>query len=219
MFDELGAAYSSLGDAASAADAFTKAVSCNPRAAFLHAQLGTELLHLGRYEEARGQSRPQPVSGPANFVLDALLAQVDFIEEQWPEAIAQLRVVVQEAPDDEQATYWQCLLWLAQSRAGTASPVLASRRATDKWPLPILESLQGKLGEADLVELIKAEHEARRRHEILSEALFYSGQRQLAAHRMDEARRYFAATVNLDVQYFIEHHLAVAELAKLGNPR
>jgi lipoprotein NlpI len=214
LFDDLGDAYLDLGDDTNAADAFTKALSCNPRADFLHAEHSLALLNLGRYDEARAEAERQLSPGHNNFSLDSLLVQLDFVDERWPDAIDHARQAVTEAPDDEQATYWQCFLWLAQKRAGTVEPVLATHRAADNWPRPILEALRGKITEAALVEAVKAEHDTHRRHEILSEALFYAGQQDLARDRPDEARRYFNATVNLKVPYFIEHHLAVAELAK-----
>jgi lipoprotein NlpI len=122
------------------------------------------------------------------------------------------------APNDEQATYWQCFLWLAQLHAGTKDPALVKRRLADGWPAPILESLQGKITEDELVEAVQEEHDQPRQRDILSEALFYTGQQRLAAHQTDEAVKYFTATVNLQVLYFIEHQLATAELQKLRTP-
>ena len=45
------------------------------------------------------------------------------------------------------------------------------------------------------------------------------GQLRLAKGEADTARRYFAATVNLKVLYFIEHHMALAEIAKMQAAR
>src|SRR5262249_6716126 len=120
-----------------------------------------------------------------------------------------------EAPDDEQATYWQCFLWLAQMHAGAAMPALADRRGTTGWPAPILLHLEGVIAEADLVTDVSAERKEVRRREILTEALYYTGQRHLADKQPDVAVRYFEAAVRLKVTYFIEHHLAVAELDRL----
>ena len=124
--------------------------------------------------------------------------------DRWPDAVNNARTAATEAPTDEQAMYWQCFLWLAQIHTGTPEPLLVKRRVSDAWPAPILESLQGKISEAELVEAVEDEHDPGRRRDILSEALFYTGQARLAANHTDEAVKYFTATVNLKVLYFIE---------------
>jgi lipoprotein NlpI len=51
--------------------------------------------------------------------------------------------------------------------------------------------------------------------ERLCEALFYVGESYWAHGDRDVARDYFAALVNIKVLYFLEHGLALAEIAKL----
>lgn len=218
LFDDLGGAYTNMGDDAKAADAFAKAIACNPRAGFLHAELAAALLDAGRYSDARFEAQRQLSLGRADFTIYTLMTQLDFIEDQWPEAAANARLAATEAPDDEQATYWQCFLWLAQKHMGVQDPVLVNRRLPVTWPAPVLQALQGKITEAELLDAVKSEHDAHRQREILTEALFYTGQQRLTANQADEAARYFNATVDLQVQYFIEHHLAMAELEKLRHP-
>ncbi len=207
-----------LGEDAKAADAYAKAIACNPRAEFLHAQLAASLLDMGRYKDARIETKRQLSLGRANFSVYTLITQLDFIEDQWLEAVTDARLAASEAPDDEQATYWQCFLWLAQKHAGTQEPVLVNRRIPETWPTPILESLQGKITESELVDAVASERDEHRQREILTEALFYTGQKHLAEDHVDVAVKYFTATSNLNVPYFIEHHLAMAELEKLRHP-
>ena len=218
LYDDLAQAYSNKAEHVKAVDAYTKAIDCNPRADFLHAELAASLLDLGRYADARAETQRQLHLGRANFTLYTLLTQLDFIDEHWQDAITNARTAATMAPNDEQATYWQCFLWLAQLQAGTQDPTLAKRRIAEGWPAPILESLQGKITEEELAEAVSEEHDQPRQRDILSEALFYTGQLRLAAHRKDEAVKYFTATVNLKVLYFIEHQLATAELRKLRTP-
>jgi len=218
LFDDLGSVYSSLGDDVKAADAYAKAIACNPRAEFLHAQLAAALLDMGKYKEARVETQRQLSLGRANFSVYTLITQLDFIEDQWLDAVTDARLAATEAPDDEQATYWQCFLWLAQKHVGSQAPVLLNRRVPGTWPTPILESLQGKITETELVDAVTSEHDEHRQREILTEALFYTGQKRLAENRVDVAVNYFTATTNLNVPYFIEHHLAMAELEKLRHP-
>jgi lipoprotein NlpI len=215
LFDDLGSVYSSMGDDAKAAEAYAKAIACNPRAEFLHAQLAAALLDMGHYKDARLETQRQLSLGRANFSVYTLITQLDFIEDRWLEAVVDARLAATEAPDDEQATYWQCFLWLAQKHVGTQEPVLLNRRIPGTWPTPILESLQGKITEAELLDAVESERDEHRQREILTEALFYTGQKRLAENHVDMAVNYFTATTNLNVPYFIEHHLAMAELEKL----
>ncbi len=218
LYDDLAQAYSNMAKHAEAVDAYAKAIDCNPRADFLHAELAASLLDLGRYGDARVETQRQLHLGRANFTLYTLITQLNFIEGHWPEAINSSRVAATDAPNDEQATYWQCFFWLAQIHAGITEPVLVKRRIAAAWPAPILDSLQGKITEAELVEAVEEERDRERQRDILSEALFYTGQQRLATHHVDEAVRYFTATVDLKVLYFIEHQLATAELRKLRHP-
>ena len=218
LYDDLAQAYSNMAKHAEALEAYTKAIDCNPRADFLHAELAASLLDLGRYTDARMETQRQLHLGRANFTLYTLLTQLDFIDEHWADAIANARIAATMAPNDEQATYWQCFLWLAQLRSGSQEPTLAKRRIAEGWPAPILESLQGKITEDELVDAVREEHDPPRQRDILSEALFYTGQKKLAAGQKDEAVKYFTATVNLEVVYFIEHQLATGELRKLVRP-
>jgi Tetratricopeptide repeat len=215
LYDDLAQAYSNMGRHSQALEAYSKAIDCNPRADFLHAELAASLLDLGRYRDARTETQRQLRLGRANFTLFTLITQLDFIEDRWPDAINSARAAATAAPNDEQATYWQCFLWLAQVHAGVSEPVLVKRRIAETWPAPILESLQGKITETELVESVAQEHDLQRQRDILAEALFYTGQRRLATHHIDEAVSYFTATVDLKVLYFIEHQLATAELKKL----
>lgn len=218
LYDDLAQAYSNMGEHTKAVDAYSRAIDCNPRADFLHAELAASLLDLGRYADARTETQRQLHLGRANFTLYTLLTQLDFIDEHWPDAVSNAKIAATMAPNDEQATYWQCFLWLAQLHSGAAEPTLVKRRISESWPAPILQSLQGKITEQELVEAVEDEHDQQRQRDILSEALFYTGQQRLATHHVDEAVKYFTATVNLKVLYFIEHQLATAELRKLSGP-
>jgi tetratricopeptide (TPR) repeat protein len=218
LYDDLAQAYSNMGEHVKAVDAYARAIDCNPRADFLHAELAASLLDLGRYADARVETQRQLHLGRADFTLYTLMTQLDFIDAHWQDAVANARIAATMAPNDEQATYWQCFLWLAQLHAGTKEPILAKRRIAESWPAPILESLQGKITEDELVEAVRDERDQTRQRDILSEALFYTGQQRLATNQVDEAAKYFTATVNLKVLYFIEHQLATAQLRKLRRP-
>lgn len=219
LYDDLGAVRSNLGDSEGAVEAFEKALACTPRAAPVHAALAAELLSLGRLDEARAVAERGLAVDRDESSLEVVLSRIDFIQERWAEAAARFRTAATVEPDDERATYWQCFLWLAQRRAGSLHPALASRVEYDEWPAPILDVLKGTIPEEELLPLIRSEESERRRREMLAEALYYLGEMRLANGNTELARRYFAAAVNLKVLYFIEHHMALAEIAKLRAAR
>jgi lipoprotein NlpI len=214
LLTRLASARATLGDSAGAVLAYRSALGCSPRALYLHAALAEELMDAGRFTEARqtilrGLALDRGYTG-----LATVLGRLDFIEENWDEAINWLRWSAQAEVDERQAAYWECFLWLAQRRAGVARPQIVERALSDAWPRALLDSLRGKLDEAGLLKRLREEPDAQRR-EALVEALYYRGEEYLADHNAATARRYFAQAVNLKVPSFIEHHLALAELAKL----
>jgi lipoprotein NlpI len=216
MYDDLGAVQSNAGDTEAAITAFEKALACTPRAVSIHGELAAEFLNAGRIAEARAAAARGTAIDNENAGLDSVLMQLDFIEEHWADAVARLRAMIASQKDDERATYYLCFLWLAQRRAGIEHPELVEHSFDKReWPAPILGALQGELSEAKLLEKVREEKNEVRRREILVEALYYTGQMRLANGERETARRYFAAVVNLKVLYFIEHHLALAEIMKL----
>jgi tetratricopeptide (TPR) repeat protein len=215
LFDDLGAARGALGDAPGAIEAYERAIACNPRAVRLHAGLAEELLHGGRDADAQAAAQRGLAIDPDDYRLGSILARIDFIDQRWPEAIRWLRSITVSTEDPEQATYWECFLYLAQRRAGAPRPELVERNLTDDWPRPILATLRGEMSEQQLLEVIEDQGSDHRRREMLVEALYYVGEQRFAAGETAMARRYFAATVNLKVLYFIEHHMARAELARM----
>jgi lipoprotein NlpI len=215
LLDELGAAHAALGDHAAAIDAYQRALACSPRTLYLLAELSEELLYAGRYAEARAVVSRGLAIDRRDYRLAGVRSRLEFVEERWMDAISWLRFTTQVAVDTEQAAYWECFLWLAQRRTGVAHPTLIERPLTTQWPRPVLNTLEGALAEAQLLEAIEAEADPARRREILVEALYYVGEARLAAGSVDTARRYFAAVVNLKVLTFIEHYMALAELAKM----
>jgi lipoprotein NlpI len=81
--------------------------------------------------------------------------------------------------------------------------------------------MRGEYTEAELIKPIEAGDDDSNMlantstDERLCEALFYVGEEYWARGQPDVARDYFAALVNIKVLFFIEHGIALAELAKL----
>jgi lipoprotein NlpI len=218
QYSDLGVAHSNAGEYDAAIAAFEKALACAPRVSEYHGQLAAELMHVGRLAEARAaiQRGLALVETPADSgALDSMLMQLDFIDERWADTVARLRAMIATESDDERAEYYQCFLWLAQRRAGVRQPELVTRGPFEGWPATLLKMLKGKATEAQVLDEVKEQKNEQRRREVLVEALYYVGQLRLANGQPETARRYFAAAVNLKVLYFIEHHMALAELTKM----
>jgi tetratricopeptide (TPR) repeat protein len=216
QYDDLGLTLSRLTDYDGAISAYEKALACTPRAPNLHAELASELLHAGRLAEARAAADRGLSIDRQDLALGGVVMQLDFIDEHWADAVARLRVLAVTEPDAERATYWLCFLWLAQRRAGVRQPDLPARTPPwEGWPAHVLDVLKGDTSEAELVEVIEKQKNEQRRREVLVEALYYLGELKLADGNAQAARRYFATVVNLQVPYFIEHHMARAEIVKM----
>jgi lipoprotein NlpI len=101
------------------------------------------------------------------------------------------------------------------------NPGFVERTPGEGWPQPLMLYLRGEYTEAELTEAIREGDEESNTQpntstdERLCEALFYLGEAYWARGKPEVARDYFAALVNIKVIYFLEHGLALAEIAKL----
>lgn len=217
-YEELGVALDGAGDYEAAIDAYERALDCAPRAAHLRAPLATDLMYVNRFAEAREVAGQGDLSDESALDLNAVVAELDIIDERWSEAIPRLRMLATNYKEDEIAAYFQCLSWLAQRASGNARPSLVSRSDPESWPQPLLAAFRGEADEAEVTKRIDEEKDLDRRREILTEALYYLGRRRLSEGDEASGRRYLAAAVNLKVHYFVEYHLAAASLARLRAP-
>lgn len=202
------------------------AIACEPRVGSYHASIASAHLSLGQIPEARAAAERANALDPDDVGVHNVRARVDFIQERWADATARFRLeTLERSRYGAYGDYSRCYLWLAQRRAGVRNPELpptkpetnlpddAQYKTTD-WPNPILETLQGKLSEADLVKVIREDRSSTPR-QWLTEALFYVGELRLAEGNEESARRYFATVINLRVLNFVEYGMARAELTKM----
>jgi lipoprotein NlpI len=221
LYSALGAALGTDGDFAGAAQAYRAALQCRPHDALLHAALASSLFDARDYAGARAAVDAALAIDPRAVETNRLAGNLDFIAERWPEAIARFRYTAASDANRTHAAYGQLMYWLAQARAGVAHPEFVARTPTEGWPQPLLLHLTGEYTEQELIEKIKAGDEPSNDQpntssdERLCEALFYVGEWYWARGDRETARDYFAALVNLRVIYFLEHGLALAEIAKL----
>jgi lipoprotein NlpI len=221
LYTTVAGARASLGDLAGAAAAYRSAHECRPRDPDILAALGGVLLDSRDYEAARAELDASLAINPRSVSTNRLAGNLAFVDGRWADAVALFRYVSSSDPDRVQAGYGQLMLWLAQARAGVPHPEYVTRAPGDGWPQPLLLYMVGEYTEQELVARVtEGDGDSNTQpntstDERLCEALFYVGESYLARGDRDTARDYFAALVNLRVLYFLEHGLALAEIAKL----
>jgi len=209
------------GDFAGAATEYRRALACRPRDSNLLAALAGVLFDARDYAGTRVALAASLAIDPRSVSTNRLAGNLEYVEEHWGEAIARFRYVAASDADRAQAGYGQLMYWLAQRRAGVERPEFIARTPADGWPQPLLLYMRGEYPEADLLTPIEdGDSESNTQpntstDERLCEALFYVGEELWARGELDAARNYFAALVNIKVIYFLEHGLALAEIAKL----
>jgi len=221
LYLEAGAARSGEGDFTGAAVEYRRAHSCRPRDAFILAALAGVLFDLRDFAGAREAIDASLAIDPRDINANRLAGNLDYVEERWADAIARYRYVASSDPDRNQAAYGQLMFWLAQRRGGVARPEFVARTPGDGWPQPLMMYMRGQYTEGELIAPIKdGDSETNSQantdtDERLCEALFYVGEEYWARGQPEVARDYLAALVNIKVLFFIEHGLALAEIAKL----
>ena len=214
-------ARSGEGDFAGAAAAYRSAHACRPRDPDMLAALASALFDARDYAGARTAINASLAIDGRSISTNRLAGNIDFVEERWADAIARFRYVAGGDGDRVMAGYGQLMFWLAQARAGVAKPEFVARTPGTGWPQPLLLYMSGEYAEAELLTPIEEGDDVDNSQpntssdERLCEALFYVGEAYWARGEPEVARDYFAALVNLKVLYFLEHGLALAEIAKL----
>jgi lipoprotein NlpI len=218
---DVGAARVGQGDFPGAVTAYRRAHACRPRDPVILAALAGVLFDSRDYEGAREAINASLAIAPRSVSANRLAGNIDFVNERWADAVSRFRYVSASDPDRVQAGYGQLMLWLAQMRAGVPRPELVERTPGEGWPQPLLLYMRGEYTEAELTEEIRQGDDESNTQpntstdERLCEALFYLGEAYWARGEPEVARDYFAALVNVKVIYFLEHGLALAEIAKL----
>lgn len=221
LYAQLAAARTAEGDFAGAAREYRSAHACRPHDPEILAALAGVLFDARDFVAARAAITASLDIDARSVSSNRLAGNLDFVAEHWADAIARFRYVAASDDDRVLAGYGQLMLWLAQRRAGVATPEFVVRTPGDGWPQPLLLFMRGEYTEAELIVPIKQGDDADNLQpntstdERLCEALFYVAEEYWARGETAVARDYFAALVNIKVIYFLEHGLALAELAKL----
>jgi lipoprotein NlpI len=221
----VGFARASDGDYVGAAADYRRALACRPRDAELLGALASALFDARDFRGAREANDAALGIDPRSVSANRLAGNLDYVEERWADAIARFRYVAASDEDRVRAGYGQLMYWLAQRRGGIAKPEFVVRTPGEGWPQPLLLYMRGEYAEAELIKPInEGDSDSNVQpntstDERLCEALFYVGEDYWARGRPDVARDYFAALVNIKVIYFLEHGLALAEIAKLREKR
>jgi lipoprotein NlpI len=218
---DIGAARTGQGDFAGGAQAYRRAHACRPRDAQILEALASALFNARDYPGAREAITASLTIEPRAVNSNRTAGNIDFVAEHWADAVAHFHYVAASDPDRVAAAYGQLMLWLSQMRAGVVKPEFVQRMPGDGWPQPLLLYMRGEYTEAELTTPIREGDEDANSQantstdERLCEALFYVGETYWARGQPEVARDYFTALVNVKVIYFLEHGLALAEIAKL----
>lgn len=221
LLAQVAGARSGDGDFLGAAAAYRSAHACRPHDPDILAALAGALFDARDYAGARAAINESLAIDARSISTNRLAGNIDFVAERWPDAIARFRYVASGDGDRTMAAYGQLMFWLAQARAGVVKPESVVRTAATGWPQPLLLYMHGEYAESELLAPIDAGDDRDNSQpntstdERLCEALYYVGEAYWARGKPDVARDYFAALVNLKVLYFLEHGLALAEIAKL----
>jgi lipoprotein NlpI len=222
LHSDVARALKAMGDHTGAARAFRSALACKPRSSRLMGALAEVLFDARDFPAARTAINDALALDPRAVYANRVAGNLDFVEERWADAMTRFRYVAASDEDRDQAGYGQLMFWLAQSRAGVREPQFVERRAGTGWPQPLMLYMRGEYTESELLEHVRDgdfqsdEGVGANSDERLCEALYYVGQAHWARGKPEVARRYFAALVNLRVIYYLEHGLALAEIAKLN---
>lgn len=218
---DLALARTGQGDFTGAAQSYRSAHACRPRDAPILSALAGVLFDARDYQGAREAINAALEIEPRDVSANRLAGNIDFVAERWADATARFRYVAASDPDRVQAGYGQLMFWLSQMRAGVARPEYVERTPGDGWPQPLMLYMRGQYTESELTVPVREGDDDDNTQantstdERLCEALFYVGEAYWARGQLDVARDYFAALVNIKVIYFLEHGLALAEIAKL----
>jgi len=221
LHGEFATSSADAGDLAAAAEGYRHAHACRPHDPNILAALAGVLFDARDLRGARDAIEASLAIDPRSVSSNRIAANLDFVEEHWADAIARFRYVASSDDNRRQAGYGQLMYWLAQLRGGIAKPEFVTRTPAEQWPQPLLLYMRGEYTEAELLGPINAGDRDDNiipntsTDERLCEALFYVGEEHWARGQPDVARDYFAALVNIKVLYFLEHGLALAEIAKL----
>jgi lipoprotein NlpI len=221
LHGEFATSSADAGDLAAAAEGYRHAHACRPHDPNILAALAGVLFDARDLRGARDAIEASLAIDPRSVSSNRIAANLDFVEEHWADAIARFRYVASSDDNRRQAGYGQLMYWLAQLRGGIAKPEFVTRTPAEQWPQPLLLYMRGEYTEAELLGPINAGDRDDNiipntsTDERLCEALFYVGEEHSARGQPDVARDYFAALVNIKVLYFLEHGLALAEIAKL----
>ncbi len=211
----LGGLWLTLGDLEAARAEATRAARLAPRQAGLEELQARLAFVAGRWPEAarRAQRVAERLQGVAPAGAAAGTGDDDGESAAGPAAGV-------AGPGHDVAAFWRLLALLAQRRGGLPwqdspgpDPALE-----DRWPVPLWRLAVGTLDERGVVAAIEAQDTPRHRREMACEALYYTAQLAFATGRPEAGRARLARVVNLKVLYYVEHDMALAELARLRQP-
>jgi hypothetical protein len=134
LYGQLAVARTAEGDFMGAARDYRSAHACRPHDPEILAALAGVLFDARDFAGARAAITASLAIDARSVSSNRLAGNLDFVAEHWADAIARFRYVAASDDDRVLAGYGQLMLWLAQRRAGVATPEFVVRTPGDGWP-------------------------------------------------------------------------------------
>lgn len=198
--------------------AFTTAIQLNPKAVKIYIQLAALYARLGRYDEAMDAYNratkvdfyePQAYRGRAYLFLQ---------QGKGGFAVANARSVLNlNGWKDTRAPYMALVVYLGQrqaqqnSNAGKTVEEALAHLDAGEWPYPVFKYLHKQITAQQLLDLATDNDKQTEAHAYVGLDLSLSGRREEALEHLRWVR-------DKGNKNFVEYPLALAELARLGEP-
>jgi tetratricopeptide (TPR) repeat protein len=215
LYRDMALASETLGDFRGASQLLLRALDCAPRDAGLLGAYAADLLALRQFAPSRAVLLRALDIDRSSFVLRSILLRLEFHEQHWSAVMELANQLLAEDDDDSHWVYWQLLGQVAALRGALAPPVLPKRKMGEDWPVPLWRAINGQLPPAHLRQDFELAADERERRQKICEAMFYLGEVALARGDSIAARRHFAMATRMKILDYIEHDLALGELARL----
>jgi len=216
---EIGLGYSHLGLHLLSLNYYQAVMHYADDEAMSHADVGGELLMLGRLDDAgAAYAKALAIADGKNGEIEQYAGAYFLVANQLAKAREQYAACAQ-LPGDNKRIVQYCAIGLVLAKirgsdAGTPSAIDADK----EWPGPALLYLRGEIDEGALAHVVESTEDASTQREHLSEALYYAGELSLRHGDNATALRYFRANAALKVGGFLETLLSVRRIEQLhGN--
>ena len=211
-------AYYHIGEYDRAIQDCDEAIRLNPDHPFAFNNRGNSYKAKGEYDRAIKDYSETIRLNPNSVLGFKYRGAARFELGQFDAAVADFLQSANIEPNNPFAAIW---VYLARSRAGqearNALEKDAARFDLTTWPGHVLYLFLDRVNTGYVLAAPK-NRDPKVLRELRCEAYFYVGEDALLRNSTEEARRYFQLAIDTGVIYFLEYHIAQAELNRLAMP-